>query len=119
MMMFTPLKNSPVHKSMLEVSELIYATCQTYLVTQMKFVAKLWLLIGTIIAVYFYGFQHFTVGRVAIILIFSLVGVLGSASVAWFGIRVNTFANSRTSFAALAGKPYPCYAIPLQAGMSI
>ena len=113
------LKNLPVHRSMLEVSELIYETCKTYLLTQGKFLLILWVFIAVIIGFYFGVLQGFPGGRVAIILIFSLVGIAGSYSVAWFGIRVNTFANSRTAFAALKGKPYPCYAIPLQAGMSI
>jgi K(+)-stimulated pyrophosphate-energized sodium pump len=116
---YTKLKNLPVHRSMLEVSELIYATCRTYLETQGRFLIKLWLFIAAIIAFYFYGLQGLSVGRVSIILAFSLVGMAGSYLVAWFGIRVNTFANSRTAFAALKGKPYPCYDIPLQAGMSI
>jgi K(+)-stimulated pyrophosphate-energized sodium pump len=116
---FTQLRDAPVHTSMRDISELIYETCKTYLTTQMKFVARLWAFIGVIIVAYFLGFAGFSLGQVAIILAFSLVGMAGSAAVAWFGIRVNTFANSRTSFAALAGKPYPCYAIPLKAGMSI
>jgi hypothetical protein len=116
---YTKLKNLPVHRSMLEVSELIYATCRTYLETQGRFLIKLWCFIAAIIAFYFYGLQGMPVGRVGIILAFSLVGMAGSYLVAWFGIRVNTFANSRTAFAALKGKPYPCYDIPLQAGMSI
>ena len=125
------LKNMPVHQSMREVSELIYETCKTYLIQQGKFLMILWLFIGTIVAFYFgtlastidpatgattHGMPLF---KVAIILLFSLVGIAGSYSVAWFGIRVNTFANSRTAFASLRGKPYPCYAIPLKAGMSI
>jgi K(+)-stimulated pyrophosphate-energized sodium pump len=113
------LKNLPVHRSMLEVSELIYETCKTYLLTQGKFLLGLWALIALIIGFYFGVLQGFPGGRVVIILIWSLVGIGGSYTVAWFGIRVNTFANSRTAFAALRGKPYPCYAIPLQAGMSI
>src|SRR6478735_9248542 len=116
---YTRRKNLPVHKSMLEVSELIYATCRTYLETQGRFLIKLWCFIAAIIAFYFYGLQGLPAGRVGIILAFSLVGMAGSYGVAWFGIRVNTFANSRTAFASLKGKPYPCYDIPLQAGMSI
>jgi K(+)-stimulated pyrophosphate-energized sodium pump len=114
------IKALPVHPSMREISELIYATAKTYLVTQARFIALLWAFIAAVIVVYF-GFlaDGFGAGRVAWILLFSLVGILGSASVAWFGIRVNTFANSRTAHAALAGKPYPVYAIPLAAGMSI
>ncbi len=119
LMMYTSLKNMPVHASMLEVSELIYETCKTYLIQQGKFLMILELFIGSIIFVYFFFLQHFSLGRTAIILAFSLVGIAGSYGVAWFGIRINTFANSRTAFASLRGKPYPCYAIPLKAGMSI
>jgi len=113
------LKNLPVHPSMLEISELIYETCKTYLIQQGKFLLLLEIFIGIIIAFYFGALQHFPLTKVAIILFFSLVGIAGSYGVAWFGIRVNTYANSRTAFAALQGKPYPCYAIPLKAGMSI
>jgi K(+)-stimulated pyrophosphate-energized sodium pump len=120
------LKNLPVHRSMREISELIYETCKTYLVTQGKFLALLWVFIGVIIVVYFGFLAHqadgsrgMSAGRVAIILVFSLVGILGSSGVAWFGIRVNTYANSRAAFASLGGKPFPTYAIPLKAGMSI
>ena len=116
---YRQLKNLPVHASMLEISELIYETCKTYLLTQGKFLLILEGFIGVIIAVYYGVLQHLPGLHVAIILLFSLVGIAGSFGVAWFGIRVNTFANSRTAFAALAGKPYPCYAIPLKAGMSI
>ncbi|MSV36040.1 MAG: sodium-translocating pyrophosphatase [Bryobacterales bacterium] len=117
--MYSHLKNLPVHKSMLEISELIYETCKTYLVTQGKFLMILELFIGVIIAFYFGYLQSMEAGRVVIILAFSLLGIAGSYGVAWFGIRVNTFANSRTAFASLRGKPFPCYAIPLKAGMSI
>ncbi len=122
---YKQLENAPVHESMLAVSELIYETCKTYLITQIKFIARLAILIGGIIVVYFKFFAKDPSGnlfgwdRVAIILLFGLVGIAGSTAVAWFGIRVNTFANSRTAFASLGGKPYPCYAIPLKAGMSI
>ncbi|HXX47977.1 MAG TPA: sodium/proton-translocating pyrophosphatase, partial [Myxococcota bacterium] len=119
---YIQLRNLPVHKSMLEISELIYATCQQYLVTQGRFIAILWVFIGAVIVMYF-GFlvddPDMTAFRVGVILAFSLVGIAGSYGVAWFGIRVNTFANSRTAFASLRGKPFPTYAIPLQAGMSI
>ncbi|HZE73903.1 MAG TPA: sodium-translocating pyrophosphatase [Gemmatimonadales bacterium] len=127
---YSQLKGLAVHESMREVSELIYETCKTYLLTQGKFLMLLWVFIGAIAAVYF-GFlaqttdasgalvRGFPAPKVAIILFFSLVGIAGSYSVAWFGIRVNTFANSRTAFASLRGKPYPCYQIPLKAGMSI
>jgi K(+)-stimulated pyrophosphate-energized sodium pump len=113
------LKNAPVHKSMLEISELIYETCKTYLITQGKFILILEAFIAVVIVLYFGVLQHNDAGRVIIILLFSLIGIAGSYGVAWFGIRVNTFANSRTAFAGLRGKPFPIYAIPLKAGMSI
>ncbi|HEY9283062.1 MAG TPA: sodium-translocating pyrophosphatase, partial [Pyrinomonadaceae bacterium] len=128
---YTQLKNLPVHRSMREISELIYETCKTYLVTQGKFIMILWLFIGAIAGVYFGllaetanpttgALEHgFPLVKVVVILLFSLVGIAGSYGVAWFGIRVNTFANSRTAFASLEGRPYPIYAIPLKAGMSI
>ena len=116
---YASLKNLPVHRAMLEISELIYETCKTYLMTQMKFIAVLWALIAVVMVGYFGFLRHMGVDRVVIILVASLVGIAGSCGVAWFGIRVNTFANSRTAFASLRGKPYPTYAIPLQAGMSI
>ncbi len=128
---YSQLKNMPVHQSMREVSELIYETCKTYLLTQGKFLAILWVFIAVVIGYYFSSLAHYTdpvtkkeqtgypVNIVGIILAFSVIGILGSYLVAWFGIRVNTFANSRTSFAALTGKAYPCYAIPLKAGISI
>src|SRR6202142_4190985 len=119
MAIFMRLKNLPVHRSMREISELIYETCKTYLVTQGKFLMLLWAFIAAIIVLYFGVLRHFEIPRVAIILVFSLVGIAGSYGVAWFGIRVNTFANSRTAFASLPGKPYPVYQIPLEAGMSI
>jgi len=120
---YVQLKNLPVHRSMREISELIYETCKTYLVTQGKFILVLWAFIAVVIALYF-GYLAPVPGKsigvtLPIILLFSLVGIAGSYGVAWFGIRVNTFANSRTAFAGLRGKPYPIYAIPLKAGMSI
>ena len=119
LMIYKRLQALPVHSSMLEISELIYETCKTYLQTQGRFLMILELFIGAIIVVYFGVLQHLGAFRVLIILLASIVGILGSYGVAWFGIRVNTFANSRTAFASLRGKAYPCYAIPLQAGMSI
>jgi len=116
---YARLKNMAVHKSMLEVSELIYETCKTYLLTQGKFLLLLEALIAVIIIFYFGFLQGFEATRVIIILLFSVVGISGSFLVAAFGMRVNTFANSRTAFASLTGKPFPCYNIPLQAGMSI
>ncbi|MDO8501017.1 MAG: sodium-translocating pyrophosphatase [Gemmatimonadaceae bacterium] len=119
LVIYSQLRKMPVHKSMLEISELIYETCKTYLITQGKFILILELFIGFVILLYFGFLLKFEPVKVAIILLFSLVGIAGSYGVAWFGIRVNTFANSRTAFASLKGKPYPCYAIPLKAGMSI
>jgi K(+)-stimulated pyrophosphate-energized sodium pump len=117
------LKNLPVHRAMLEVSELIYETCKTYLVTQGKFLLLLWVFIAVVIILYFGVLAPVpdkpVMTTLPIILAFSLIGMAGSFGVAWFGIRVNTFANSRTAFAGLRGKPYPIYSIPLQAGMSI
>jgi K(+)-stimulated pyrophosphate-energized sodium pump len=116
---YRQLKQMAVHGSMLEISELIYETCKTYLITQGKFILILELFIGFVILLYFGFLLHFEAMKVVIILLFSLVGIAGSYGVAWFGIRINTFANSRTAFASLRGKPYPCYSIPLKAGMSI
>ena len=116
---YSKLKHLPVHRSMLEVSELIYRTCQAYLVQQLKFLSLLWAFIAVVVFVYYFFLVGFPIARVAIILAFSLIGMLGSAFIAWFGIRVNTFANSRTSFAALRGKPYPAHAIPMSSGMSV
>ena len=123
MVIYLRLKNLPVHRSMREISELIYETCKTYLVTQGRFILLLWVFIAVIITLYFGWLKPVPGKSVAltlpIILLFSLVGIAGSYGVAWFGIRVNTFANSRTAFAALPGKPFPVYQIPLEAGMSI
>jgi K(+)-stimulated pyrophosphate-energized sodium pump len=116
---YTQLRNLPVHRSMLEISELIYETCKTYLITQGKFLLILEIFIGAIILFYFAVLQHMEALKVAIILLFSVIGIAGSYGVAWFGIRVNTFANSRTAFASLTGKAFPCNSIPLKAGMSI
>ncbi|MFY9826018.1 MAG: sodium-translocating pyrophosphatase, partial [Thermoanaerobaculia bacterium] len=113
------LKNMPVHRSMREISELIFETCKTYLVTQGKFILLLEVFIGIVIFVYFYTLRGFDLAKVITILIFSLIGIAGSYGVAWFGIRVNTFANSRSAFASLRGKPFPTYAIPLKSGISI
>jgi len=123
LMIYSRLKNLPVHRSMKEISELIYETCKTYLVTQGKFLLLLWVFIAVVIVLYF-GWLSPVPGKsvaltLPIILLFSLVGIAGSYGVAWFGIRVNTFANSRTAFASLRGKPYPIYHTPLEAGMSI
>jgi K(+)-stimulated pyrophosphate-energized sodium pump len=119
LMIYMQLSRLPVHRAMLEISELIYETCKTYLVTQIKFILGLEVLIGAIMVVYFGVLRHMEAGKVAAILLCSLIGIAGSSGVAWFGMRINTFANSRTAFASLRGKPFPTYAIPLKAGMSI
>src|SRR5215469_12431857 len=116
LVIYSRLKNLPVHKSMLDDSELIYETCKTYLFTQGKFLLFLWVFIAVVIVLYFGVLSPVPGKSVAvtlpIILLFSLVGIAGSYGVAWFGIRVNTFANSRTAFASLRGKPYPIYHTP-------
>jgi len=116
---FLRIRSLPVHKSMLEISELIYETCKTYLITQGKFLALLWAFIAVIMVVYFGFLRHLPVNTVGTIVLFSIVGILGSYGVAWFGIRINTYANSRTAFVSLKGKPFPIMSIPLQSGMSI
>src|SRR5881409_3981111 len=116
---FKQLQGLPVHASMKEISELIYETCKTYLITQGKFLLVLEAFIGVIIVLYFGALLKFDALKVVIILAFSLIGIGGSYGVAWFGMRINTFANSRTAFASLGGKPFPVYAIPLKAGMSV
>src|SRR5438309_66865 len=123
LVIYSRLKNLPVHKSMRDISELIYETCKTYLITQGKFLIVLWLFIAVVIVLYF-GVLAPVPGKsiavtLPIILAFSLIGMSGSYGVSWFGIRVNTFANSRTAFASLRGKPYAIYHTPLEAGMSI
>ena len=119
LVILTQLKNMPVHRSMREISELIYETCKTYLVQQGRFLALLEVFIAVIIVLYFGVLSGMDAMRVVIILLFSVVGILGSYGVAWFGIRVNTYANSRTAFASLEGRPYPVYEIPIRAGMSV
>jgi K(+)-stimulated pyrophosphate-energized sodium pump len=123
LVIYSRLKNLPVHRSMRDISELIYETCKTYLFTQGKFLLLLWLFIAVVIVLYFGVLAPVPGKSVAVtlptILAFSLIGMAGSYGVAWFGIRVNTFANSRTAFASLRGKPYPIYHTPLKAGMSI
>ena len=119
--MYIRLRDLPVHDSMREISELIYETCKTYLLTQGRFILILEVFIGVIMVAYFGWIAPLKSGAlgVVIVLLASLVGIAGSYGVAWFGIRINTFANSRTAFASLRGKPFPTYDIPLQAGMSI
>lgn len=115
--LFMKIRGLKAHKSMLDVSEIIFQTAKTYLIQQGKFILILEVLIGTCIAIYFSGHMGFT--GVALILLWSVIGILGSYSVAWFGIRVNTYANSRMAFASLERKPLKLLNIPLQAGMSI
>lgn len=113
------LRRLPAHRSMKEISELIWQTCKTYLMKQGQFLVILWIFIAIVIAVYFGALSDFSAGRVVIILAFSVIGILGSYGVAWFGIRVNTYANSRTAFESLRGKPYGIHAIPMKSGMSV
>jgi K(+)-stimulated pyrophosphate-energized sodium pump len=116
---YSHLKDLPVHRSMAEISQLIWETCKTYLIQQGKFLFLLWVFIAAIILLYFGLLLHYKAIQVIIILVFSVLGICGSYGVAWFGIRVNTFANSRTAFASLRGKPFPVYRIPVSAGMSV
>ncbi len=119
LMMFQQVKRLPAHKSMLDVSEIIYETCKTYMIQQGRLLCVLELFIAVCIVYYFGFLQHLGMGTVLLILMWSVIGILGSYAVAWFGIRMNTYANSRTAFASLKGKPIPVYEIPLKAGMSI
>jgi K(+)-stimulated pyrophosphate-energized sodium pump len=116
---FVDIMKMPVHKAMKDISELIYETCKTYLITQGKFLLVLQVIIGLAMVAYFGGLRHLEAAKVIMILVCSLIGIAGSYGVAWFGMRINTMANSRSAFAALKGSPYPVYAIPAQAGMSI
>ena len=116
---YSQVKAMPVHRSMAEVSELIYETCKTYMITQGKFILLLEVFIGVIIVAYFGWVQHMVASEVALILVFSLIGIAGSFGVAWFGIRINTLANSRAAFASLEGKAYPVYSIPMKSGISV
>jgi len=117
---YSRLKNLPVHRAMGEMSELIWETCKTYIIQQGKFLLLLWAFIAVIIVLYFGVLQQgYGPLRVMVILAFSVIGICGSYGVAWYGMRVNTFANSRTAFASLRGKPYPVLQIPLMSGMSV
>ena len=116
---YSQLNRMPVHTAMRDVSELIYTTCKTYLKQQGRFLLLLWVFIATIIVIYYLFLVDFGVGRTAVVILFSLIGMGGSYAVAWYGIRVNTLANSRTAHAAMSGRPYPCHDIPLRSGMSI
>ncbi len=116
---FLKIRRLAVHRSMEEISQVIYETCKTYLISQGKFILLLEILVGGIIVLYFGWLRHFAAAKVVLILACSLMGILGSYSVAWFGMRINTLANSRSAFASLKGKPFEVHSIPLQAGMSI
>jgi K(+)-stimulated pyrophosphate-energized sodium pump len=113
------IKNIPAHKSMKDVSELIYSTCKAYLIQQGKLLLALEVLVGTVMVCYFGWLRHFDAGKVVLILVCSLIGIAGSYGVAWFGMRINTLANSRSAFASLKDNPFSVYSIALQAGMSI
>jgi K(+)-stimulated pyrophosphate-energized sodium pump len=117
--MMSGVRKLPVHRSMGEVSDLIYATCEQYLMTQTRFILKLLALIGSVMVIYFGFLRGLGIPQVGLIVLFALIGVAGSIAVAWFGIRVNNYANSRSAFASLTGKPFPTSQIPLRAGMSI
>jgi len=119
MIQFNRIKKLPVHHSMAKVSNIIYETCKTYLLQQGKFLIILFVIIGVAIAYYFIALAHVSVPKTMLILLWTVLGILGSYGVAWFGIRINTYANSRTSFAALKKKPFDVMSIPLQAGMSV
>ena len=112
-------KALPVHESMAKVSNTIWETCKTYLFTQGKFLAILWLLIAACMVYYFMGLQKKPIMDVVIVLLASILGILGSYGVAWFGIRINTVSNSRTAFSALKGNPLATLGIPLRSGMSV
>ena len=113
LVMFNQVKGMPAHKAMLDVSNTIYETCKAYLLKQGQLLMVLEIFIGACIVYYFGFLQHLDAARVLTILLFSVLGILGSYGVAWFGIRMNTFANSRTAFASLKGKPLPVYELSL------
>ena len=116
---YTQTKALPVHESMAKVSNSIWETCKTYLFTQGKFLAILWLLIAACIFYYFKVLEGNSVKHVLVVLLASILGILGSYGVAWFGIRINTVSNSRTAFSALKGNPFATLGIPLRSGMSV
>jgi K(+)-stimulated pyrophosphate-energized sodium pump len=116
---YLSIKKIPVHKAMFNISNIIYETCKTYLIQQGKFLLILFGIIAVIILYYFLGLAEVTIPKVLLILFWTVIGILGSYGVAWFGIRINTQANSRTSFAALKNKAFNVMSIPLQSGMSV
>ena len=113
------IKKFPVHRAMKNVANTIYETCKTYLLQQGKFLLILFAIIGAVICFYFGGLNSMPVSRILLILLWTILGIGGSYAVAWFGIRINTWANCRTSFASLQGKPWPVVKLPLQSGMSV
>jgi K(+)-stimulated pyrophosphate-energized sodium pump len=117
--LFHQIKALPAHESMLKISEIIYQTCKTYLIQQGKFLVMLFAIIGSAMAYYFMALKGEPLETALLVLLFSVVGMAGSYSVAWYGIRVNTYANSRTAFASLRGEPWDVVNIPLRAGMSV
>jgi K(+)-stimulated pyrophosphate-energized sodium pump len=116
---YNQTKNLPVHDSMRNVSNIIWETCKSYLIQQGKFLSGLWVLIGICIFVYFYFLQHMPLQNVVVVLLASILGILGSYGVAFFGMRINTQANSRSAFSALRGLPWEPMAIPMRSGMSV
>lgn len=117
--LFAQIKKVKAHESMLKVSEIIYQTCRTYLLQQGKFLLMLFAFVAVIMSYYFIGLQGKSIGTLLYVLFFSILGMGGSYAVAWYGIRINTYANSRTAFASLRGKPWNVVDIPLRAGMSV
>lgn len=117
--LFSKVKKLPAHESMLKVANTIYQTCRTYLLQQGRFLIMLFVIIAAVLCIYFFGLVGQTVGVALQVLIFAIVGMAGSYSVAWYGIRVNTYANARTAFASLKGNPWEVVAIPMRAGMSV
>jgi len=111
--------NLPAHKSMLNISSIIWETCKSYLTQQGKFLIALWVLIAACMVYYFIVLSHKSIGEMAVILSSSILGILGSYGVAWFGMRINTKANSRAAFASLARKPIDVVNIPMKSGMSV
>ncbi|MDD2437081.1 MAG: sodium-translocating pyrophosphatase [Massilibacteroides sp.] len=119
LLLFNQIKKLPSHTSMLEVANTIYETCRTYLLQQGKFLLMLFGLIAIVLCIYFFGLANQRLSVVLQVLLFSIIGMAGSYAVAWYGIRINTYANARTSFAALKGRPLDVVNIPLRAGMSV
>jgi K(+)-stimulated pyrophosphate-energized sodium pump len=117
--LFFQIKNLPAHESMLKISEIIFQTCKTYLIQQGKFLLMLFAIIASAMTYYFMVLQGEPLETALLVLFFSIVGMAGSYAVAWYGIRINTYANSRTAFASLRGRPWDVVNIPLRAGMSV